>query len=407
MTITGATHKLSVQATHLWSGANNNSGNVVLGGATTGDSITTGIQNTILGAGACASLSTGDNNTVVGNSAFGSGVVSGSNNTAVGLNSGYSLTSGNINTFVGQNSGFSNLGGSGNVALGAGAGFGTTSGNNNTSIGRDALKSAVTGDQNIGIGYNTGRVTSGNNNTLMGQACAISLTTGSGNICIGYDVGNAGTVLTTGNFNTYVGYGANSLNGTSSGEVVLGQARGNGNSSVTLGCNTNLLYCSGWTSAGTLQISGTGQITVISDRRAKTDISYIPKGGHIETLMKLKPAEFKLKTDPIKEKYVGFIAQDLMEVIPNCVDGKKYEYEWEMDLDRNPIRDEDGNVKLRRDENGELIPRYKGLDWNEINTRAILAIQEQQDEIVSLKAQLASLKAVVDALVAQKEILVV
>ena len=303
---------------------------------------------------------------------------------------------------MGQNSGFSNLGGSGNVALGAGAGFGTTSGNNNTSIGRDALRGAMTGDQNIGIGYNTGVITSGNNNTLMGQACAQALTSGSGNICIGYDVGNAGSVLTTGNFNTYIGYGANSLNGTSSGEVVLGQARGNGNSSVTLGCNTNLLYCSGWTSAGTLQISGTGQITVISDSRAKTDISYIPKGGHIETLMKLKPAEFKLKTDPIKEKYVGFIAQDLMEVIPNCVDGKKYEYEWEMDLDRNPIRDEDGNVKLRKDENGELIPRYKGLDWNEINTRAILAIQEQQDKINSLEAQLASLKATVDALISQK-----
>jgi len=123
--------------------------------------------------------------------------------------------------------------------------------------------------------------------------------------------------------------------------------------------------------------------------------------------MKLKPAEFKLKIDTIKEKYVGLIADDLMEVMPNCVDGKKYEYEWEMDLDRNPIRDEDGNVKLRRDEKGELIPRYKGVDWNEISARTILAVQEQQAEITDLKAQLASLKAVVDALVAQKDLLVV
>lgn len=84
--------------------------------------------------------------------------------------------------------------------------------------------------------------------------------------------------------------------------------------------------------------------------------------------------------------------------MPNCVDGKKYQYEWEMDLDRNPIRDEDGNVKLRRDENGELIPRYKGLDWTEITTRAILAVQEQQAEITELKAQLALLKSDIDAI---------
>jgi hypothetical protein len=87
-----------------------------------------------------------------------------------------------------------------------------------------------------------------------------------------------------------------------------------------------------------------------------------------------------------------------MEVMPNCVDGKKYQYEWEMDLDRNPIRDEDGNVKLRRDENGELILRYKGLDWTEITTRAILAVQEQQTEITDLKAQLALLKSDIDAI---------
>jgi hypothetical protein len=124
--------------------------------------------------------------------------------------------------------------------------------------------------------------------------------------------------------------------------------------------------------------------------------------------MKMKPVEFKLKRQEGKEKYVGFIADDLMEVIPNCVDGKKYQYEWEKGADgRTPKTDEDGNLILQRDANGELIPRYKALDWNEITTRAILAVQEQHAIITDLKAQLASLKATVDALVAQKEILVV
>jgi hypothetical protein len=90
------------------------------------------------------------------------------------------------------------------------------------------------------------------------------------------------------------------------------------------------------------------------------------------------------------------------------VDGKKYQYEWEKGADgRTPKTDEDGNLILQRDANGELIPRYKALDWNEITTRAILAVQEQHAIITDLKAQLASLKATVDALVAQKEILVV
>ena len=368
-----------------------------------------GSYGTSVGVNVGNASMTGGSNTLLGY-ASGNALTDGYYNTCLGGNAGSGLTTGAINTLIGLGAGGRMANGAGNVAVGVSALGGTTnSGNNNTAIGRDVLTANnMSGSQNIGIGFNTGRVTSGNNNTLMGQACAISLTTGGGNICIGYDVGNAGTVLTTGNNNTYIGYGANSLNVTNTGEVVLGQARGNGNSSVTLGCNDNLLYLSGWTIASTqLAVTAGGQVYRFSDSRAKTDISYIPKGGHIETLMKLKPAEFKLKIDTIKEKYVGFIAQDLMEVIPNCVDGKKYEYEWEMDLDRNPIRDEDGNVKLRKDENGELIPRYKGLDWNEINTRAILAIQEQQDEIVSLKAQLASLKATVDALVASTGHLVV
>jgi hypothetical protein len=428
VSISGATRKISVQGTHLWSGAGNLGGNIVLGNSTSGDNLTgAGINNTIMGTDAGNALTTGtvnvligqvagslmttgSNNVAVGAGAMAIGAVTGSSNVAVGINAGNGITSGAINTYVGGNAGVYSVQASGNVGVGAGAlanASGSTA-NNNTAIGRDALSGIMTtGTQNIGIGYNTGVVTTGNNNTLIGQACARSLTTGSGNICIGYDVGNTAPLLTTGNYSTYIGYGANSLNGTSTGELVLGQAKGNGNSSLTIGANTNLVYISGWTTNGTLQITG-GQITTISDKRAKENIVYIPTGGHIETLMKMKPVEFKLKRQEGKEKYVGFIADDLMEVIPNCVDGKKYQYEWEKGADgRTPKTDEDGNLILQRDANGELIPRYKALDWNEITTRAILAVQEQHAIITDLKAQLASLKATVDALVAQKEILVV
>jgi hypothetical protein len=85
------------------------------------------------------------------------------------------------------------------------------------------------------------------------------------------------------------------------------------------------------------------------------------------------------------KNHAGFIAQDYAEVLPSqvrcalpskeeedvCCDGKL----WLLDANLNPY--------------------------------LVKAIQEQHAEITDLKAQLASLKAVVDALVAQKDLLVV
>ena len=123
--------------------------------------------------------------------------------------------------------------------------------------------------------------------------------------------------------------------------------------------------------------------------------------------MGLKPASYKLNADTYKDKWVGFIAQDLLEVIPNCVDGKKYPYQYKTDSTGKPLFDEEGNIIYLKDENGELKPRYLSVDFNEIWTRSVLAIQEQQQQIINqqteitdLKAQLASLKAIVDSLVA-------
>jgi len=384
VTVTGATRKLSVQGTHLWSGAGSLSGNLVLGSSTSGDAITAG----------------------------------GIFNTVVGQGSGLGLTSGNINTLLGYNSGTSMTTGVGNVALGAGAMSGTPhptiAPTNNTAIGRDCLSAnSMSGSQNIGIGFNTGVVTSGNNNTLIGQAVARSLTTGSGNIVIGYDTGNAGAVLTTGSQNIYIGYGANSANGTNTAEIVIGQSQGFGSNTTTFtgACylvnSFNIRSSNGlvlWNSANnntwTLNAGGTsgnsfgmtqtggnnyeirylnssGVFSVTSDRTRKKNIE--PIEPILDKFLQLKPSYFHytVEEDETKDKSLGLIAQEVEEIFKNDTIVSK---------------------------NNEGI---YSLNYGNFTILSIKAIQEQHAKITSLEAQLASLKAVVDALVAQKDILVV
>lgn len=401
MTITGATHKLSVQGTHLWSGANNNTANIVLGGATTGDSITTGIQNTILGSGACALLSSGGNNTAVGTSAMGAGVVSGSNNVAVGINSGYGLTTGTINTFVGQNSGFANLGGAGNVGIGAGAGASITSGDNNICIGRDSGQTTTSGSQNICIGFNnqtssastSNEIVIGNNITGLGANQVFIKAVGeiylqSGGSNLGVNMGNASAPYLSSLFDNgayYIwdygkrptAYGNPAIfnwwrpDQASPAGIYLDNSQ-----RFTIAYNTQTNTGSTWA-----YINGTSATvwTFTSDARLKNSIVDLP--SQTEKLMKLRPVNYKMNSQADDIPKYGFIAQEVKEIYPEFV-----------------------SIMPKQNDDDE---DYYGMGLPEFIPTLVKVAQEQQTEITSLKAQLASLKAVVDALVAQKEILVV
>jgi hypothetical protein len=87
--------------------------------------------------------------------------------------------------------------------------------------------------------------------------------------------------------------------------------------------------------------------------------------------MRIKPVTFKFnKQTDDKVKY-GFVAQDVQEVYPEFIS--------QMDEDGEP---------------------YLSLGSTDFIPCLIKVAQEQQAEITDLKAQLASLKATVDALVA-------
>jgi hypothetical protein len=114
----------------------------------------------------------------------------------------------------------------------------------------------------------------------------------------------------------------------------------------------------------------TGVAGVLSDRRHKTDIKPFETDA-LDIVARLKPVTFSWKEpgdDGMKGRQLGFIAQDVESVVPEAVLTMK-----------NP----EGTLGLKYD---SLIP---------ILTKAV---QQQQEQIAKLTAELRSLQAANDHL---------
>lgn len=120
-----------------------------------------------------------------------------------------------------------------------------------------------------------------------------------------------------------------------------------------------------------------------SDERLKENIQLAP--SYLETILSIPIKTYNYTKQP-EIPCIGFIAQDLQKLplLLNIVSD-------------SPTSAPDGTPYLGIGSTG-LIP-YMIKAFQEQHK----IVQEQQDEITDLKAQLASLKAVVDALVAQKQ----
>jgi hypothetical protein len=151
-------------------GVNNN----LFIGYSAGRSVTSGFQNTLLGAFAGDSVNTGTSNTFIGNAA------------------GLYVTSGDENVFIGNAAGINQLAVNGQIAIGSEALRGSTTTSDNTGTG------------NIAIGYQAGYAnTTGSNNYSIGWTAGNQTTTGGDNLFIGY---GAGTTNTTGGYNVFLGH---------------------------------------------------------------------------------------------------------------------------------------------------------------------------------------------------------
>ena len=99
--------------------------------------------------------------------------------------------------------------------------------------------------------------------------------------------------------------------------------------------------------------------TVSSDRRLKRDITPYTRG--LDTIMALRPVRFVLRSD--SKKSMGFIAQDVQKVLPELVTSGKLK----------------GKVTL-------------GVNYSAIVAPLVAAVQEQQRQIVELRAEVKALR---------------
>ena len=170
--------------------------------------LTTSRRNVIIGADSGQYITTGDQNTVVGNDAMkgsdGNGdqasnvaigytalrVNQSDSNTAVGSQAGQNTTTGDSNVYVGNAAGSSNTVGVGNTYIGAAAAQQVSNGTSalgeyNTVIGYGAAQVGRDITDTVIIGRSAGRGSKQQGSIIIGKDAGFFLTSGSSNIIIG------------------------------------------------------------------------------------------------------------------------------------------------------------------------------------------------------------------------------
>jgi hypothetical protein len=361
-------------------------------GHNAGSSITTGLYNLFLGYESGMITDEGGENIFVG---YQSGHLneSGDRNVFIGPASGYNNISGFSNVAIGDSAYFANESGAVNVIIGYRAGYTSTNASNNTYIGAGAGKFSegwsntfignssgtfnYTGQNNVAVGLLAGLYSTGDNNVFLGSNAgfgSFSSGAGEGNVFIGYKAGynatgdnqlfiensDSNTPLIYGNFNSDL-VGINQSIPTAHlhikqlgvNEEALTIENDNNTDTYSFEISNPWMYLSyNGTNVGHWEPDGSYVST--SDKKLKKDIDYL-ENGVLSKLLNLKPVSYRLKheksTDAIN---FGFIAQDVMEVMPELV----------------------------HQENGKGL---FSLHYPDFGVLAIKAIQEQQDKIEYLE----------------------
>jgi hypothetical protein len=250
----------------------------------------------------------GQTNTFYGNGA-GTYFTTGTGCSFFGALAGYRNTTGTNNTFVGYGAGIENVSGSKNVFIGANAGGSETGSEKLYIANTNTTSPLIYGD--FGVGYLQ----------INGQLLANGASRwGFAPFVLGQDEGNKGVVITdkatTNPKNIYFGWETSEMDyaeidavheGVAPKNLVLNSSGGN----VGIGFTTpdqplemrSGAYCSSggvWTNA--------------SSREYKKDIKELTGDEAIDALKELSPVKFSYKSSS-DEKYVGFIAEDVPELV--------------------------------------------------------------------------------------------
>jgi hypothetical protein len=176
-------------------------------------------------------------------------------------------------------------------------------------------------------------------NVFVGYQAGNSNTTGDNNTAIGYQ---AGSTLTTGSNNILIGHNAQPSAEDVSNEVTIGNSNN----------NSYRMYADSWTNA--------------SDSRYKHDIADLPYG--LDFILKLRPRQFIYNNSNDNKLSMGFIAQEVQEVM------KQYDMKGKFNLVR--IMEQD----------------YLGLNTTQIIPILVKAVQELSAENEELKNGFEQLK---------------
>ncbi len=306
-----------------------------------------GTKNTAVGSKALLDNRTGFGNTAVGFHSMKDNI-SGRFNSAFGDGSMISNTAGDYNSGFGESSLYSNRSGSGNTATGVYSLFENTNGINNSACGAYALQKNTTGNYNTAVG----------GYTLLNNA------DGDFNTACGFDAGPYSTSLTnTGAF----GYGAYTY---TSNTIRIG------NSAIS-------------------SIGGFVPWTNLSDGRFKTHVQTNVPG--LTFIMKLRPVTFNWDLEKLEEHqgirdslrvndavmavarkekeeklYTGFIAQEVEKAAAECG--------FDFSAIIRPGTEKD----------------VYNLSYAEFVVPLVKAMQEQQQRIEALEAEIAAIKAEVE-----------
>lgn len=223
-----------------------------------------------------------------------------------------------------------------NSAIGLGALAANTTGTNNTGAGAGAGQAVTTGAGNTFIGASAGSVVTGSNNTVIGRFTGnggglnmtalsnhIVLSDGSGNPRMYCDSTGTWILPVTANQTAIsVRAGAQestlkpnaiTMNNGTTGIYATSTSMGVQLTGVTLLdiSPSSFIY----TKDNALKVGG-GAWGTFSDGRLKENV--IPFTGALSTINKLRPVQYSWKLDS-QEPVVGFIAQEVAQVIPNAV----------------------------------------------------------------------------------------
>ena len=302
-------------------------------GLFTGNKITTGTNHVMMGYGCGRSITTANFNIGIGNYCCGYDTVggiltTGNYNTFMGFSAGRLLTTGTYNVGMGYKAMRNVSTGDNNVCLGQLAGACITTANYMVCIGYKAGESITTADYpNTCIGKYAGQsIVTGRYNVCIGTEAGRSMATGEDNVCIGY---RSGYNTTTSYNNTFIGYEAGIQTTTAGNNICIGMRSGS-----QIGSNNRHCYIG--SNEGNRSISYfwcNSALSTGSDRRIKTDIEDVESNFGLAFIKKLRPVNYKMKN-----------SYDLPdEIRDNDLYNDKMEEREKVDMDGNPILDDEGN----------------------------------------------------------------